>query len=90
MTNDFSRIRTAADYHAACAQATVDPEGFWANQAGRFTWRKKWDTVLEWDFDKPDVKWFLGGKLNITENCLDRHLAERGDKTAIIWEPNDP
>ena len=55
-----------------------------------FSWRKKWDKVLEWNFTEPDVKWFIGGKLNITENALDRHLAERGDKAAIIWEPNDP
>ncbi|MDL5049319.1 acetate--CoA ligase [Oscillatoria amoena NRMC-F 0135] len=55
-----------------------------------FFWRKKWDKVLEWDFHKPEVKWFPGGKLNITENCLDRHLPERANQTAIIWEPNDP
>jgi acetyl-CoA synthetase len=55
-----------------------------------FLWRKKWDKVLEWDFHKPEVKWFPGGKLNITENCLDRHLPERANQAAIIWEPNDP
>jgi acetyl-CoA synthetase len=53
-------------------------------------WRKKWDTVLEWDFHKPVVKWFIGGKLNITENCLDRHLPKRANQIALIWEPNDP
>ncbi len=53
-------------------------------------WQKKWTQVLDWDFKKPDVKWFVNGKLNITENCLDRHLAERGDDTVIIWEPNNP
>lgn len=55
-----------------------------------FHWHKKWDSVLEGGFETPDVRWFSGGKLNITENCLDRHLATRANKTAIIWEPNDP
>ncbi len=85
----FDRIRTNNDYRAAYAASVRDPQGFWAAQAEPFTWRKKWDTVLEWNFEAPDVKWFVGGKLNITENCLDRHLATRGDKTAILWEPND-
>jgi len=86
----LKRIRTQAEYDAACAEARRDPEGYWADLAGHFTWHRKWDTTLQWDFEKPDVKWFIGGKLNITENCLDRHLATRGDKTAILWEPNDP
>ncbi|MBK9176000.1 MAG: acetate--CoA ligase [Flavobacteriales bacterium] len=85
-----ARIRTLAEYEAARAHSIADPEGFWAEIASDFQWRKPWTKVLAWDFDGPDVKWFLGGQLNITENCLDRHLAERGDKTAIIWEPNDP
>ncbi len=55
-----------------------------------FLWRKKWNTVLSWDFSKPEIKWFEGANLNITENCIDRHLATRGDKTAILFEPNDP
>ena len=55
-----------------------------------FVWRKKWDKVLSWDFTKPEVKWFEGAQLNITENCIDRHLATRGDKTAILFEPNNP
>ncbi|MBL0742273.1 acetate--CoA ligase [Chryseolinea lacunae] len=67
-----------------------NPEEFWNTVASDFVWRKKWDKVLEWDFNKPEVKWFVGGKLNITENCIDRHLAQRADQTAIIWEPNDP
>ena len=87
---DFHRLRSQADYDAAYAQSITDPERFWAAQAERFTWRRRWDRVLRWDFQGPDVKWFIGGKLNITENCLDRHLAARGDKTAIQWEPNDP
>lgn len=86
----FHRLRTKADYEAAYARSVQDPEGFWAAQAEQFSWKQKWDRVLAWNFDVPDVKWFMGGKLNITENCLDRHLATRGDKTAILWEGNDP
>jgi acetyl-CoA synthetase len=84
------KIKTFDEYQKEYRRSVEDPEGFWAEQAGSFSWRKKWDKVLEWDFKKPDVKWFLGGKMNITENCLDRHLESRGDQTAIIWEPNDP
>ncbi|MBL7963749.1 MAG: acetate--CoA ligase, partial [Flavobacteriales bacterium] len=84
------RIRTLAEYNAARERSIADPEAFWAAQAERFTWHKSWDKVLQWDFEKPDVKWFIGGRLNITENCLDRHLQQRGNKLAIIWEPNDP
>jgi acetyl-CoA synthetase len=85
-----NRIRTQQEYTDAYALSIRDPEGFWAAQAEPFTWRKTWDKTLVWDFEKPDVQWFVGGKLNITENCLDRHLAERANKLAIIWEPNDP
>jgi acetyl-CoA synthetase len=74
------------DYQKSIEQ----PEAFWASVADHFYWRKKWDKVSEWNFTSPDVKWFLNGKLNITENCIDRHLKELGDKPAIIWEPNDP
>ncbi|MBK9077376.1 MAG: acetate--CoA ligase [Flavobacteriales bacterium] len=86
----LSRILTQQEYETAYAASVKDPEAFWAAQAETFTWKKKWDKVLQWNFDGPEVKWFLGGKLNITENCLDRHLATRGEKTAILWEPNDP
>lgn len=86
----LSRILTQQEYETAYAASVKDPEAFWAAQAETFTWKKKWDKVLQWNFDGPEVKWFLGGKLNITENCLDRHLASRGEKTAILWEPNDP
>ncbi len=86
----FDRIRTQQDYTDAHAKSVSDPEGFWAAQAETFTWRKTWDTTLVWDFEKPDIQWFAGGKLNITENCLDRHLEKRGNKLALIWEPNDP
>lgn len=77
-------------YKEAYQQSVNDPEGFWGTIAENFQWRKKWDKVLQWNFRDPDVKWFIGGKLNITENCLDRHLDALGDKPAIIWEPNDP
>lgn len=84
------RMRTLEDYNKSYAESISDPEKFWADKAEYFIWRKKWDKVLEWNFDKPDVKWFINGKLNITENCLDRHLDLRGNKLALIWEPNDP
>jgi acetyl-CoA synthetase len=85
-----SRIRSLEEYQSAYQKSVDDPEGFWAGLAGQFTWHRKWDKVLDWNFSEPNVKWFSGAKLNITENCLDRHLAERGDQPAIIWEPNDP
>ncbi|MEN0050087.1 MAG: AMP-binding protein, partial [Bacteroidota bacterium] len=84
------QIKTLDEYKTIYQESIENPEQFWAAQADTFTWQKKYDKVLEWDFRKPDVKWFLGGKLNITENCLDRHLATRGDQVAILWEPNDP
>ncbi|NBW02878.1 MAG: acetate--CoA ligase [Cytophagia bacterium] len=72
-------------------QLSVDhPEVFWANIAEHFTWKKKWDRVLDWNFSEPKIEWFGGAKLNITENCLDRHLENNGDDIAIIWESNDP
>ena len=84
------QIRTFAEYKKAYQKSVEDPEAFWSEIADTFTWKKKWDKTLEWDFTKPEVKWFQGGKLNITENCLDRHLEKLGNKTAIIWEPNNP
>lgn len=83
-------VKSFEEYQQQYQQSIENPEAFWADVAGDFLWRKKWDKVLEWDFHKPEVKWFLGGKLNITENCLDRHLPERANQAAIIWEPNDP
>ena len=85
-----SRIRNFDEYQKEYARSVQNPELFWEEQANTFQWRKKWDEVLDWNFTEPDVKWFKGGKLNITENCLDRHLETRGDKVAILWEPNDP
>lgn len=84
------QIRGFHHYQEVYDQSISDPESFWAEVAGDFEWRKRWDKVLEWDFHKPEVKWFINGKLNITENCLDRHLESRANQTAIIWEPNDP
>ncbi len=84
------QIKSFDRYKDVYKRSVEDPEGFWAEQAESFVWKKKWDKVLEWDFKKPDVKWFQGGKLNITENCLDRHLETRGDQVALLWEPNDP
>ncbi|MFY8036466.1 MAG: AMP-binding protein, partial [Cyclobacteriaceae bacterium] len=78
------------DYLAEHQQSITDPEKFWASQADNFVWKKKWNSVLQWDFHKPEVKWFLGGKLNITENCIDRHIPQRANQTAILWESNDP
>ncbi len=84
------RIRSLAEYSQAYEKSVESPEAFWEEIANSFQWRKKWDEVLKWDFKRPDVQWFLNGKLNITENVLDRHLETRGDQTAILWEPNDP
>ena len=84
------RIRTIDEYQAAYQKSVEDPENFWAEIAQEFQWRKPWTKTLQWNFEEPSIKWFVGGKLNITENCLDRHLATRGDQPAIIWEPNDP
>ena len=68
-----------------------DPEGFWAEQAQQFlSWDKPWDKVLDWDFTKGHIRWFEGGKLNVSHNCLDRHLATRGDQIAVIWEGDSP
>ncbi|MGD2003417.1 MAG: acetate--CoA ligase [Flavobacteriales bacterium] len=77
-------------YEEAYKASVENPEAFWESIANTFTWQKPWDKTLEWEFNTPDVKWFQGGVLNITENCLDRHLKERGDDIALIWEPNDP
>ncbi|HVA97860.1 MAG TPA: AMP-binding protein, partial [Bacteroidia bacterium] len=85
-----TRINSFEEYLSEYKKSIENPEQFWNEQAETFFWRKKWDKTLEWNFEKPDVKWFIGGKLNITENCLDRHLANRGNQTALIWEPNNP
>jgi len=86
----MNRITSFEQYLSEYKKSIENPEQFWEEKAESFLWRKKWDKVLEWNFTEPNVKWFIGGKLNITENCLDRHLTERANQTAIIWEPNDP
>ena len=84
-------IKGLEEYFQVYRKSVDKPEQFWEEIAEEnFVWRKRWDTVLDWDFEKPDVKWFDGAQLNITENCLDRHLYTRGDKTALLFEPNDP
>ncbi|SFR48754.1 acetyl-coenzyme A synthetase [Robiginitalea myxolifaciens] len=84
-------IKHLEEYFQVYRKSVRDPESFWEEIAEEhFLWRKKWDKVLEWDFTKPEVRWFGGAQLNITENCLDRHLTTRGNKTAILFEPNDP
>ncbi len=86
----MNTISSFNDYQQHYNRSIENPEAFWEDVANNFVWRKKWSKVLEWDFHKPEVKWFIGGKLNITENCIDRHLPARANQTAIIWEPNDP
>lgn len=84
-------IKNLEEYFQVYRKSVREPENFWEEIAEEhFVWRKKWDKVLDWDFTKPEVKWFEGAKFNITENCLDRYLPMRRDKTAILFEPNDP
>lgn len=84
------QIKSLEEYRSAYKKSIESPEEFWGEVAENFTWSKKWDKVLSWNFKEPDIKWFAGAKLNITENCIDRHLATSGEKPAIIWEPNNP
>lgn len=84
------QIKSFDEYQRAYQESVEQPETFWAGVADHFYWRRKWTNVLDWNFKEPNIKWFEGAKLNITENCLDRHIYQLGDKPAIIWEPNDP
>lgn len=84
------QITSFEDYQEKYQHSVEDPEGFWAEIAQNFYWRKPWKKTLEWNFETAETKWFKGGKMNITENALDRHLATRGDQPAIVFEPNDP
>ncbi len=84
------QINSLEQYHADYKHAAENPDAFWGNVADNFYWRKKWDKVLDWNFTEPKIEWFAGAKLNITENCIDRHLPTMADKPAIIWEPNNP
>lgn len=83
------RINSFEQYKEDYKLSVENPEAFWAGVADTFTWKKKWDKVLEWNFTEPKVEWFKGAQLNITENCLDRHLATKGDAIAYVWESND-
>jgi acetyl-CoA synthetase len=84
------KITTLSGYLHEYQKSVSNPVGFWNNVADTFYWHKRWEKTLEWDFKKPDIKWFIGGKLNITENIFERHLFLRGEQPAIIWEPNNP
>ena len=86
----MSRITSIEQYHQEYKRSLEHPEEFWGEQAEQFVWKKKWDKVLDWNFTDPKINWYAGGKLNITENCLDRHLPERADQIAYYWEPNNP
>ena len=84
------QISNLEEYHQAYQKSIKQPAQFWEEIAQNFIWKKKWDSVLEWNFKDPKIEWFKGAQLNITENCLDRHLNKFGDQAAIIWEPNNP
>ncbi len=84
------KITSLKEYQAQVKKSKDYPEKFWSEKANSFRWHKKWDKVLEWNFKIPEIKWFAGGKLNITENCLDRHLLKRSNQIAIKWVPNNP
>ena len=86
----FDKIQTLSGYIHEYQKSVQEPEAYWSRIAETFHWRKKWDRVVDYDFTKPDIKWFINGKLNITENIFERHLYIRGEQPAIIWEPNDP
>ena len=84
------KIHTLAGYIHEYQRSILDPEAFWTQIADTFYWQKRWDSVVEWEFETPSIKWFTNGKLNITENIFERYLHTKKDKPAIIWEPNDP
>lgn len=85
-----NKIQTLSGYIHEYSKSIQNPEHFWSRVADSFFWHQRWDSVVDWDFEGPNVKWFTNAKLNITENILERHLFTMGDKPAIIWEPNDP
>ena len=85
----IKKIKDLQDYKETYERSVTSPEAFWQEQAETFHWFEPFKSVLEWNFDGPEVKWFVEGKTNISYNCLDRHIEERGDKLAISWEPND-
>ena len=84
------KIKTLSGYFQEYQKSIDQPEEFWGHIAENFIWKKPWDKVLSWNFEGPDIRWFENAKLNITENIFERNLVTHGEKTAIIWEPNDP
>ena len=90
MTTPKYKIDSFEEYNKEYKRSIENPIEFWDDIANDFTWHKKWDTTYESDFSKAKTQWFIGGKLNITENCIDRHLTEKGEQAAIIFEPNNP
>jgi acetyl-CoA synthetase len=84
------QITSYEGYQEAWKKSVENPEDFWGEVASHFQWKKPWDKVLDWNFKEPSIKWFSGAELNITENCIDRHLVDKANQPAIIWEPNDP
>ena len=86
----MNKIENLSDYFQEYQKSIANPEDFWSKEANNFYWRKKWDRTLEWNFKEPNIKWFLNGKLNLTESIFEKNLFINGDKPAIIWEPNDP
>jgi acetyl-CoA synthetase len=84
------QITSYEGYQEAWKKSVENPEDFWGEVASHFQWKKPWDKVLDWNFKEPSIKWFSGAQLNITENCIDRHLVDKANQPAIIWEPNDP
>ena len=86
---DF-RIKTFEQYHHQYAKSITQPDEFWSEIASSFQWKKKWNSVVEWNFNDPKIEWFKGGQLNITENALDRHLEKNGNSIAFHWEANHP
>lgn len=86
----MKKITSFSDYQLEYKKSVTQPDLFWAEHANYFIWKKKWDKVVDWNFEEPRIQWFINGKLNITENCLDRHLKDKAQQLAIIWESNDP
>lgn len=84
------QITSLENYHQAWKKSTEQPDEFWADVAQHFSWKSKWNQVLNWNFAEPRIDWFSGAKLNITENCLDRYVETQPEKPALIWESNDP
>jgi acetyl-CoA synthetase len=86
-----AHVKSMDEYRAVYDESVRDPEGFWSRVAGRITWRKPWSKVLDWSFEEPRIRWFDGATLNVSENCLDRHVAAgRGGKTALLYEGDEP